>query len=162
MSRIEEIKKRKPFALWDLLIYGILIAVILLLFGIFVFSGSGKAASGIQIMNFNGKVIYTYEYAAGKGEITEEWKERIEEKEEDGVLYVTVYHDDAKEEFNILAIDLNKKTAVMHDANCSFRKDCTKMNKITSERNVILCIPYNLKICALGGEKEDLSKPSLG
>ncbi len=162
MSRIEEIKKRKPFAIWDLLIYGILIAVILLLFGIFVFGGSGKAADGIQITNLDGKLIYSYEYGKPKGKIALEWQDRVEEKQEEGTLLVTVYFDAEKKDYNVLAIDLEKKTAKMRDANCSFRKDCTNTKAVTSERDIIVCLPHKLKVCALGGEKEDLSKPSLG
>lgn len=161
MNRLEEVKKRKPFAIWDLLIYGILIAVILLLFGIFVFGGRGKAASGIQVTGLDGKVIYTYEYGKEKGEISKDWKTRIEEKEEDGVLLVTIYHDDAKEKFSLLAIDSGEKTAVMRDATCP-RKDCVHSWGISSERDIIVCMSYKIKVCAFGSEREDISDPTIG
>ncbi|MDE6058484.1 MAG: NusG domain II-containing protein [Clostridia bacterium] len=160
MSRLEEVKKRKPFAIWDLLIYGILIAVILVLFGIFVFGGSGEAASGIQITTFDDKVIYTYDYDRQKGVVAEGWKGRVEEKNEDGVLLVTVYLDDAKKAYNILAIDTKNQTAVMRDANCR-RKDCVS-EKITSERDIIVCMTHKIKVCAIGEEKDEIFDPIIG
>ena len=162
MTRLEEIKKRKPFAVWDLLIYAILVAVILLLFGLFVFGGSGKAASGIKITSLNGKVIYTYQYGKNKGEIAADWADRVEEKKENGILIVSIYFNDEKKDFNVLEIDTSAKTAFMRDANCSFRKDCTKTKSISSERDIIVCLPHKIKVCALGGENGEISGPIIG
>ena len=160
MTRLEEIKKRKPFAIWDLLIYGILVAVILILFGVFVFAGRGETASGIQITSLDGKVIYTYDYERGKGKIADSYKGRVEEKEEDGVLLVTVYLDAEKKHYNILAIDSEKQTAVMRAANCP-RKDCVN-EKITSERDIIVCMSHKIKVCAIGEEKNEIFDPTIG
>ncbi|MDE7439264.1 MAG: NusG domain II-containing protein [Clostridia bacterium] len=164
MTRLEEIKKRKPFAIWDLLIYGILAAVVLILFAVFVFGGNGEAASGIQISLLDGSdtVVYSYEYDSGKKKIAEGWEERISEEEAEGVLRVTVYLDETKNDYNVVEIDLQNRKAVMRDANCSFRRDCVNMMGVSSERDVIICLPHKLKVCALGGEKEDLSHPSVG
>lgn len=165
MTRLEEIKKRKPFAIWDLLIYGILVAVILILFGVFVFGGRGKAASGIQLtlLGNDETVIYSYDFGAGKRTVAEGWETRITEEEEEGVLLVTVYFDDEKKDYNTVAIDLEKKTAKMRDANCSrYNKDCVHSSGISSEKDFIICLPHKLKVCALGGVEEDLSKPSVG
>lgn len=164
MTRLEEIKKRKPFALWDLLIYGMLVAVILILFGVFVFGGRGKAASGVQIalLGNDETVIYSYEYGSEKRTVAEGWEARISEKVENGVLLVTVYMDDEKKDYNTVAIDLEKKTSKMRDANCSFRKDCVHSSGIESEKDFIVCLPHKLKVCALGGAEEDFSKPSVG
>lgn len=158
MNRIEEIKKRKPFAVWDLLVYGILVAVILALFIGFVFVNRGGHAKGIQI-TLHGTPVYTYEYGKG-GRAEKGYESYIEEQTENGIVLVKIYSDETRKEYNLLAIDPQKRSAVMRDANCSFRKDCTHMPAVTSDLGVIVCLPHGLKVLALGQE-EDIYHPSV-
>lgn len=159
MTRIEEIKKRKPFALWDLLVYGILLVVILILFAVFVFGGGGEKANGIEV-TVDGETIYTYTFGEG-GASAEGWSSRIEERVEDETVFVKIFFGEEKQEYNEIKIDPANRTAVMNDANCSRGKDCMLM-QISDESGVIICLPHKLKICALGGEKIDYFHPTVG
>ena len=73
------------------------------------------------------------------------------------MLYVRIRTDAG---WNELAIDAAQKTVVMHDADCSLRKDCTQMRAIGQGGSVITCIPHALKVVPLEGE--DYSTPSVG
>ena len=91
------------------------------------------------------------------GKISAGWQDKIEEREEGDVLLVRITTEDG---WNELAINDEAGTAVMHDADCSFRKDCTVMRAIGDGGSVITCIPHALKVLPLKGE--DYSTPSIG
>lgn len=155
LSRVEQVKKRKPFAPWDLLVYGLLAVFILVLFAVFVFGADKSPVSGFRIER-EGKVIYSYSFEKG-AEIPAEFASMISEEYKDGVLFVTVTEGEG---YNVLKIDLSKKTAKMFNTNCSRHKDCLYMAEIASKSGVIVCVPHGLKILALDG-KENLD-PVLG
>ena len=162
MTRLEEIKNRKPFAVWDLLVYGILVAVIIILFAVFVFGGK-NTAKGIEVLYGNER-IYTYEYGKG-GTVSAGWEAQIEEREDGETLLVTVKTGGDGSAYNVIAIDLKNKVATMRDANCyhkgSYHKGCVHMPDITSENGVIVCVPHGLKVIAFGAQ-EDVLHPSVG
>lgn len=158
LSRVEQVKKRKPFAPWDLLVYGLLAVLILVLFAVFVFGADKSPVSGFRIES-EGKVIYSYSFEKG-AEIPAEFRESVSEKREDGFLFVTVT-EEGGHGYNVLKIDLARKTAKMVDTDCSRHKDCLYMAEIASKSGVIVCVPHGLKVLALDGE-EDFDHPVLG
>ena len=157
MNRIRLVRERRPFAIWDILVYGLLIIFIAALFFVFVLTDvfHTKDANGIQV-ELHGETIYTYTFGQG-GKISAGWQDKIEEREEGDVLLVRITTEDG---WNELAINDEAGTAVMHDADCSFRKDCTVMRAIGDGGSVITCIPHALKVLPLKGE--DYSTPSIG
>lgn len=157
MNRIRLVRERRPFAVWDILVYALLVGFIAVLFVVFVLSDvfHTKDASGIQV-ELHGETVYTYTFGQG-GRISSGWQDRIEERREDGLLLVRITTEDG---WNELAINDEAGTAVMRDANCSFRKDCTLMRAIGDGGSVITCIPHALKVLPLKGE--DYSTPSVG
>lgn len=157
MSRLEDVRTHRPFAVWDLLIYFLLVALIVTLFLIFVvFDIFGTdEVQGISVQ-VRGETVYTYTFGEG-GTVTPGWETRVVESRDGGILLVRITTENG---WNELAIDDEAATAVMRDADCSLRKDCTAMRAIGGGGSVITCIPHALKVIPLAGE--DLFSPSVG
>ena len=110
-----------------------------------------------ETVEVDGETVYTYRFGAG-GEVSSEWAERVTEREEEGLLLVTVQVSEG--EWNEIVIDDGAKSAAMRDANCSRRKDCCAMQPVGEGGGVIVCIPHGLRILPLS--EEDFSRPSVG
>ena len=143
------------FRLADLLVYGAAVLLIGALFLAAALIGGGQA-EGFRV-EVNGETVYTYRFGAG-GEVSSEWAERVTEREEEGLLLVTVQVSEG--EWNEIVIDDGAKSAAMRDANCSRRKDCCAMQPVGEGGGVIVCIPHRLRILPLS--EEDFSRPSVG
>lgn len=145
----------KFFRLADLLVYGAAVLLIAALFLAAALIGGGQA-EGFRV-EVNGETVYTYRFGAG-GEVSSEWADRVTEREEEGLLLVTVQVSEG--EWNEIVIDDGAKSASMRDANCSRRKDCCAMQPVGEGGGVIVCIPHGLRILPLS--EEDFSRPSVG
>ena len=145
----------KFFRLADLLVYGAAVLLIGALFLAAALIGGGQV-EGFRV-EVNGETVYTYRFGAG-GEVSSEWAERVTEREEEGLLLVTVQVSEG--EWNGIVIDDGAKSAAMRDANCSRRKDCCAMQPVGEGGGVIVCIPHGLRILPLS--EEDFSRPSVG
>ena len=145
----------KFFRLADLLVYGAAVLLIGALFLAAALIGGGQA-EGFRV-EVNGETVYTYRFGAG-GEVSSEWAERVTERDEEGLLLVTVQVSEG--EWNEIVIDDGAKSAAMRDANCSRRKDCCAMQPVGEGGGVIVCIPHGLRILPLS--EEDFSRPSVG
>lgn len=145
----------KFFRLADLLVYGAAVLLIAALFLAAALIGGGQAEE--FRVEVNGETVYTYRFGAG-GEVSSEWAERVAEREEEGLLLVTVQVSEG--EWNEIVIDDGAKSAFMRDANCSRRKDCCAMQPVGEGGGVIVCIPHGLRILPLS--EEDFSRPSVG
>lgn len=159
IERIEQIKKRKPFALADVFVYAALAVLIVVLFIVFVFSVPQAPIKGVQFV-YREQVVYTYSFETG-GKAATGWSKYFEERTEGDLVYVTFYEDEEKTEYNVLCINLKEQSAKMTDTNCSHHKDCVYMDAIQSQNGVIICVPHGLKVLALDGE-QDFDKPILG
>lgn len=157
MNRARLVRENKPFAVWDLLVYAVIAALLVVLFLVFVvFDVFGTdSARGIRVQ-VNDEIVYTYVFGDG-GTVAQGWEDRVEERTDGSLLLVRITTDDG---WNEIAIDEEGQTAVMRDADCSLRKDCTAMRAIGDGGSVITCIPHGLKVLPLAGE--DISAPSVG
>ncbi len=157
MNRARIVREHRPFAAWDLLVYALLAALVVVLFLVFVVHDAFGTddVRGIRV-EAGGETVYTYVFGEG-GSISEGWEKRVEVHPENGVLLVTITTEHG---WNQLAIDDEAGTAVMRDADCSLRKDCTAMRAIGDGGSVITCIPHALKVVPLSGE--DYFTPSIG
>ena len=152
----DKVKKGGFFTAGDLIVYAVLIVLVVVLFLMFVFGG--KEGSGIAVES-GGERVYVYMFGKG-GKISPGKEAVVEEKTEGRTVVVTIFTDERKEEYNIIVIDTEQKTAIVSEANCSFRKDCTHMAAIAQTGDVIICVPHTLIVKAIGGQ-EDFS-PTIG
>lgn len=151
----ERVKKGGVFSPFDLVVYAVLAALIVVLFLITAFSG-GNNAAGVTA-TVEGECVYTYTF--GKGGSIAGGKENFvtEEKTPTGVTVTFSFEGGG---YNVLVIDEQKKEAFVSDANCSFKSDCAHMPSITEKGGVIVCVPHALIVQATGDSPD--WKPSVG
>ncbi len=120
MNRARLVRENKPFAVWDLLVYAVIAALLVVLFLVFVvFDVFGTdSARGIRVQ-VNDEIVYTYVFGDG-GTVAQGWEDRVEERTDGSLLLVRITTDDG---WNEIAVDEEGQTAVMRDADCSLRKD---------------------------------------
>ncbi|HPG91998.1 MAG TPA: NusG domain II-containing protein [Clostridia bacterium] len=150
MTKIDNIKNTKFFAKADIVVYAFVLSLIVLLFGIFVWGEKTESLTAISAsVTENGKAveIFTYEFENDKITIASGWEEKITVTEIADTLEIKFVFDD---EFNLLTISKNDRTAIMTEANCSFHHDCTKFPPITDGSGVIICIPHGLTVYGVG------------
>lgn len=149
LAKINGVKADKGFKIWDLIIYAAIAAVIVALFITFAIVPDKSAASDITVY-YKNQAVYTYSFETLTGTIID--GSHIEETEEtEEGLTLTFYGADQKQT-NVIYIDKNEKSVNVTEANCSTRKDCVHMDKITDKSNVIICSPHNMKIQPNGYE----------
>lgn len=153
MNRLPSVKSGKAFRMWDLLFYGIILLLIsaLVLAAVLIRKDDG-AATGIRITQ-GGETVYIYRFGEG-GETVPKEGVSVETQQEGTKLFVTVRVGDA---YNRIEIDAEGRTARVVGANCSARRDCTKMAPV-KENGTILCVPHALCVEPL---REDLFRPTL-
>ena len=159
MKGLNRARKGGFFAPGDLAVYAILLALVVILLCVTLLDGRGEKPRGIRIV-VNEENAYTYVFGSG-GKAGDNWESRIETTEDETAVHVKIYLDEDKREYNEVLLDKVRRTAKMKDANCSFRKDCTAMQEVSSESGVIVCLPHRVKVLALSSD-EDYFHPSLG
>ena len=80
MNRARLVRENKPFAVWDLLVYAVIAALLVVLFLVFVvFDVFGTdSARGIRVQ-VNEETVYTYVFGEG-GTVAQGWEDRVEER----------------------------------------------------------------------------------
>lgn len=143
LSFVKKVKKTSFFRPLDLLVYGVLLALILLFFALsgITKDGAGKI-QGLTI-SVKGEEIAYYSYqddtftqkSAFAGSI-------VCEKKSDGTHLKISFFDGGENE---LFVSSDHSLAKMKEANCSNTKDCTFLS-ISSPTDFILCAPHFLLV----------------
>ncbi len=155
LKRIEQVKGRKPFSIWDVLVYALLLGVVLFLL-LFFLLGKSEGIEGIRIF-VQDELACSYSFGEGL-QVEDTFFDKVNIREEGDFVYLTV---GSEEGYNVVQIDCKARVAQVIDADCSFHKDCTYMKEISSEDGAIICVPHGVKVVALGGE-EGVGAPVLG
>lgn len=145
LKKIEQVKNSKWFKLWDLLVYGLLVATIVVLFVvIFALSGRGGDLDEI-IINYKGEKVFTYYFSSDEYKIFH--ADNIEIVSENDTRIELVFYTDGKAGFNKISIDKQGRRVKVTDANCSFHKDCTApLYVLNSNFSKIDCPPHMMEI----------------
>ncbi|MDE7301444.1 MAG: NusG domain II-containing protein [Clostridia bacterium] len=145
VKKIEQIKEGKFFRIWDLVAYGVIVAVTVALFlGIFL-SRDASPTDGIKI-SYNGEVVFTYEYASDEYKIFSDSnidEESIVDTDESLTL---VFYTQGKRGYNKIVIDKLKKSVKVVDADCSTHKDCVYTPALADNSSIISCPPHSMLI----------------
>ncbi len=160
-ERLGEVKARKPFSPWDLILYVPLAALTVLLFVWFALPPRGKI-EGIELC-YREEVVYRYSFAEG-GKAATGWEEKISLKEEGDYAVITLYLGNDGREFNQITVDLKGRTAKMTDSDCdgfAWRRECVASGEISTGKGIIVCMPHRLQVRAIGGEGR-FDSPILG
>lgn len=134
-----ELKKSKPFYIFDLIVYAGVAAVVAVIFlAVFYFNGNTATAG----FNFyvNNQLAAEYFFESDAFAVKSGFEENFSLSEE-GVIY---YANGNVTQYNIIIIDKASKTARVREANC-VGHDCLS-HTVSEKGGFIYCAPHNLKI----------------
>lgn len=140
LKKIEGVKADKGFKIFDLIIYGVIVALAVISFIVVFITRDTSPLTGIQVY-FKNDVVFEYDFENDSYSIL---NASVVEIEEDGeaALKIKVYPEEGK--FNEILIDKNGSVK-MYDANCG-KKDCVYTPEISDNSGWIYCLPHMIKI----------------
>ena len=150
LKKVQQVKKDRLFRLWDILVYGIIVAVIVVQFVVFVFTSGGGTATGIEVY-YDSVLAFSYSFE------TDEYKIYLEDniavEDGDGVLTVTFCTDGGSLQqlvnYNIIEIDKTACTADVTESDCSNSKECVNSPAVPNSYNLpITCVVHRLVVTA--------------
>ena len=147
LKKIEQVKAGKWFKIWDLLVYGLLVGVIVALVLAFAFVGKGGKLDGITI-SYKGEQVFTYSFTESKYEIIK--ADNIEVKDDGDECLTLTFYTEGKSGYNAIEINKKEKSVKVTASDCSTHKDCVYTPALSGSRSVpILCTPHALSISPL-------------
>lgn len=144
LKKIEQVKADKGFKIFDLIIYGVVTALAVVLFIVVFTVRDTSPVRGVKFKYIN-EIIYEYDFEKGEISRNDKYIEITEETEEKLIIKIKLTGD----EFNV--VELDKSGSVkMIDANCP-RKDCIHGNtfigsEIKNNSDYIHCLPHKFQI----------------
>lgn len=159
IKKIEQTRANKLFRPLDIVVYGAVAAVAVILLVVFVILPKGNsltAGASVVEISSKGEIVFSFDFGSGAYEILDGGG-RVELSGGEKVS-VTVFADEEKRDYNIIAFDLSDGGSVrVLDTNCSRRHDCTYM-EISSDGGSIVCIPHELVVYT----RSSVSQPQTG
>ena len=111
LKKVRQVKKDRFFKLWDILIYGLIAAVVAALFIAAAFTADNSALQSVEV-RYNNALAFFYDFSADEYEISLPQNIAVEENE-DG-LTVTFCTDGGSltepRDYNIIFIDKSART----------------------------------------------------
>ena len=138
LKKIEQVKADKGFRLFDLIIYGAIAAIVVVLFIVIFVTRDTSPLRGISVRLGN-NAVFEYDFENGKYSDYDENIVVINEDTDEN-LVITVYSDGG---YNKISINKSGKVKVV-EADCR-HKDC-KLPTITDNNTVIHCMTHSLII----------------
>lgn len=141
LKKIDEIKNSKWFSIWDLVAFGVIIIIAVVLILSFTIGRDESALGGFSV-SYRGESIYEYDFDSGK-------MLKINEK------YIKIdgdrlRFDDGNGGYNIIYVNTAAKTVDVTDSNCSSHKDCVHTAKLTNNSSApIICTVHGLTVSPL-------------
>lgn len=145
LKKVDAVKADKGFKIFDLIIYGGVIALAVILFTVLFVTKSNDQVNGFRIY-LNNTVVYEYSFNSGE-KFRDKCVQTVEDNEK---LVITVSADGG--EFN--TVEIGKDGYVkMINANCG-KKDCVYTPEL-SVSGIIYCPPHALRIVPLNLDEDD-------
>ena len=138
LKKIEQVKQDRGFKLFDIIIYGAIILIVVVLFIVLFTTRNTDPLTGVKI-TYKAQIVFEYEFASG----IKKQSEQIDVDEDEKGITITIRSDD---DYNIIYIDKSKNSVKMKDSNCSKRKDCIYFGEIKNNSGYIICNPHGVKI----------------
>ena len=140
LKKVEQVKADKGFKIWDLIMYGAIAAIVVVLFITLFAVRDTSPLKGIRVVLGN-EVVYEYDFENGK-QIS--CNTQIVEITDDNAESVSLKVKSGEEDYNYILIT-KSGSAKMTDANCD-KRDCVYAPEIKDNSGVIYCSPHRLKI----------------
>lgn len=153
LKKVEQVKADRGFKIWDILIYGVIIALVVALFIVVFAVKDTSPVKGVKFKYVN-EIIYEYDFEKGEVSRNERYVELTEESGEKIILKVNLANGDFND------VEINKSGSVrIINANCP-KKDCVYGNtffnsEITDNSGYIHCLPHNFQILPYGYDIDD-------
>ncbi len=144
LKKIGEVKSDKGFKIWDLIIYGAILALVAVLFIVVFTTRDTSPLKGIRVYVSN-EVVYEYNFEKGEGLKKSDCIETIEDGEEKLIIKVNVKDGG----YNVLEITKSGGVKVTQ-ANCGPTPDCVYTPEIKNSGGSIYCSPHMIKIVPYG------------
>lgn len=138
LKKIEQVKADKGFRIWDLIIYGVLVALVVVLFIVFFVTRNPDPLTGVRVF-VKGDTVFEYEFGASPVA----YSDAVTVTENDKSITVTVLTAD--DGINVIYIYKSAKTVKMQEANCK-GKQCLYFSAIKNNSGYIICDPHGIKI----------------
>lgn len=142
LKKIQQVKRNKAFVIWDVIVYGVIIAVTLAIFLAVFLTRDTSPLKGVRI-SVEDLVVYEYNFESGDEKLNEAFVEKLD----DGKIKVT-----SKYGYNI--IEIESGGVKVTDADCG-KLDCVYTGEIKDNSGIIYCSPHKLKIQPYGFDIDD-------
>ena len=136
LKKIEQVKNDKWFSPFDLIIYGSIIILVVVLFIVIFTTRDTNPLSGVRIYS-SAEVVFEYEF--GQEAVCGNGAEMLED---DKGITVTIR---TKGGVNVVYIDKTKKTVKMKEADCRGGQ-CLDFPAMSNNSNFIVCSSHGIKI----------------
>ena len=154
IKKIQGVKQDKGFKLADLIAYGAIILFIVFLFiATAIIFAEAEPLSAVKIL-YKNQNAYTINFESGEQNFIMPEKFKVEE-ETDIKIVLRFYLTEDYSDYNLIEINKIERSVTVTEADCSTRKDCVYMEKITDTSGVIMCTPHALKILPFDFENPD-------
>ena len=138
LKKIEQVKADKGFKIWDLIIYGTIAVLVIILFIVIFTTRDNSTLTGIRI-TVKAQVVFEYDFNEKR---ILNIADTVKVKEDEKGITVTIQTDDDK---NVVYIDKTKNTAKMIEANCRGRQ-CEYFATMDDNSDFIYSSPHGLKV----------------
>ena len=147
LKKIEQIKDKKWFSVWDLIAYGAVIAIAVVLILVFTLSGDKSQMEGFYV-SYGGERVFTYDFENRKSTVLSEDNIEIVKEGEGG--FTIRFYTDGRSGYNDIEVDTGKRTVTVTASNCSTHKDCVYTPALKNNSSTpIICTPHALTVCPL-------------
>ena len=145
LKKIEQIKSRKWFSLWDIAAFGVIIITAVILIISFTVGKDKSSLEGFYV-SYRGEQVLTFEF----GSTPRVLKEENVAVEEVRGGYKIRFYTDGKDGFNDIFVDIKNKMVGVTSSNCSAHKDCVYTPELKYNSSTpIICTPHALTISPL-------------
>ena len=151
LKETDQVRKNKFFTRWDIAVYLVLLAAVVISFVVLFLSASDRVQIDRLDIRCRGERVAVYDFAGDTLEIAEGREEMFRTEEDGGTLLIYIFPEEGA--FNLLAVDRQARTADMRDADCSAGKDCTYMH-VRAAGQTIVCVPHGLVIEGVRAEED--------
>ena len=140
-KKVEQVKQEKGFKIWDLLVYGVIAAIVVVVF-IAVFSTrDASSLSGIRV-TVEGNEVFKYNFENKEIDYLDESTVTVL-TEDDNAIEVKV---ECASGYNVFTVKKNGSVK-MKETDCSkYHPDCLYMAEVKDNSGFIYCLPHGLRI----------------
>ena len=146
LKKIRQIKSSKWLSIWDLIAFGAIVVIAVVLILVFTLGKDKSEMEGFYAA-YGGERVFVYDFDRGEAALINEENITIEEGEGGFTVRFTT---DGGKGFNVIFVDTKNRTVNVVDSNCSSHKDCVHTPKLkNNSSSPIICTPHSLTIAPL-------------